>query len=77
MEEESMSVKRSYNYDSQITNFICRPCMLIPIIGELLTAIGLIVCTYFEGWPMEAAGVTEALFPGLAGEIQMAGRPSS
>jgi MFS transporter, PCFT/HCP family, solute carrier family 46, member 3 len=44
-----------------------RPCMLIPIVGELFTAIGLIFCTYFEYWPMEVAGVTEALFPGLAG----------
>jgi MFS transporter, PCFT/HCP family, solute carrier family 46, member 3 len=44
-----------------------RPCMLIPIVGELFTAIGLIFCTYFDYWPMEVAGVTEALFPGLAG----------
>lgn len=43
--------------------------MLIPIFGELVTAVGLIFCTYFENWPMEAAGVTEALFPGLAGEL--------
>lgn len=41
--------------------------MLIPIVGELCTAIGLILCTYFENTPMEVAGVTEALFPGLAG----------
>lgn len=41
--------------------------MLIPIVGELLTAFGLILCTYFENWPMEVAGITEALFPGLAG----------
>jgi MFS transporter, PCFT/HCP family, solute carrier family 46, member 3 len=45
--------------------------MLIPIVGELLTAIGLILCTYFEHWPMEVAGITEALFPGLAGENLM------
>lgn len=44
-----------------------RPCMLIPIVGELITALGLILCTYFDKWPMEVAGVTEALFPGLAG----------
>jgi hypothetical protein len=48
--------------------FILRPCMLIPIVGELMTAIGLIFCTYFEKLPMEVAGVTEALFPGLAGK---------
>lgn len=44
-----------------------KPCMLIPIIGEFLAAIGLIICTYFEDLPMEVAGFTEALFPGLTG----------
>jgi hypothetical protein len=41
--------------------------MLIPIIGELVASLGLILNTYFEKWPMEVAGITEALFPGLAG----------
>ena len=41
--------------------------MLIPIFGELVASIGLILCTYFKEWPMEVAGITEALFPGLAG----------
>ncbi|KAJ6643128.1 Solute carrier family 46 member 3 [Pseudolycoriella hygida] len=44
-----------------------KPCMLIPILGELIAALGLMLCTYFENTPMEAAGVTEALFPGLTG----------
>ncbi|XP_055371700.1 solute carrier family 46 member 3 isoform X2 [Condylostylus longicornis] len=44
-----------------------KPCMLIPILGEFLAAIGLIFCTYFESLPMEASGFTEALFPGLTG----------
>uniref|UniRef100_A0A182SS61 Major facilitator superfamily (MFS) profile domain-containing protein n=1 Tax=Anopheles maculatus TaxID=74869 RepID=A0A182SS61_9DIPT len=44
-----------------------KPCMLIPIIGEFMTAIGLILCTYFEQVPMEVAGITEALFPALTG----------
>lgn len=42
--------------------------MLIPILGELVTALGLMLCTYFENTPMEVAGVTEALFPGLTGQ---------
>lgn len=46
-----------------------KPCMLIPILGELITALGLMLCTYFENAPMEVAGVTEALFPGLTGQI--------
>ncbi|KAG5673159.1 hypothetical protein PVAND_003227 [Polypedilum vanderplanki] len=44
-----------------------KPCMLIPVIGELAAALGLILNTYFKSWPMEVAGITEALFPGLAG----------
>lgn len=44
-----------------------KPCILIPIIGEFTTAVGLILCTYFEWLPMEAAAVTEALFPALTG----------
>lgn len=45
--------------------------MLIPIFGELVASIGLILCTYFKEWPMEVAGITEALFPGMAGEYRM------
>lgn len=48
-----------------------KPCMLLPIVGEFLAAIGLILCTYFENVPMEVAGVTEALFPGLTGIIEI------
>lgn len=45
-----------------------KPCMLLPIVGEFLTSVGLIVNTYFfYELPMEVAGVTEALFPGLTG----------
>lgn len=51
--------------------------MLIPIVGELLTSIGLILCTYFENWPMEVAGITEALFPGLAGKKLFGIKPES
>lgn len=43
-------------------------CMLLPIIGEFLTSIGLIVNTYFfYELPVEAAAVTEAIFPALTG----------
>lgn len=35
-----------------------KPCMLLPIVGELLTSIGLLVCTYFYyELPIEAATV--------------------
>ncbi|RVE53552.1 hypothetical protein evm_001693 [Chilo suppressalis] len=43
-------------------------CMLLPIIGEFLTSIGLIVNTYFfHELPIEVAAVTEAIFPALTG----------
>ncbi|XP_063827392.1 probable peptidoglycan muropeptide transporter SLC46 [Ostrinia nubilalis] len=43
-------------------------CMLLPIIGEFLTSIGLIVNTYFfHQLPVEVAAVTEAIFPALTG----------
>ncbi|XP_066256731.1 probable peptidoglycan muropeptide transporter SLC46 isoform X1 [Euwallacea similis] len=45
-----------------------KPCMLLPIVGELLTSIGLIVCTYFYyELPMEVAGFVEGLFPAMTG----------
>ncbi|XP_063216920.1 probable peptidoglycan muropeptide transporter SLC46 [Bacillus rossius redtenbacheri] len=45
-----------------------KPCMLLPILGEFLTSIGLILCTFFFfELPMEVAGVVEALFPAITG----------
>lgn len=45
-----------------------KPCMLLPIIGEFCTVVGLMVCTYFfDELPMEVAGVVEGLFPAVTG----------
>lgn len=45
-----------------------KPCMLMPIVGEFCTVVGLMVCTYFfYELPMEVAGVVEGLFPALTG----------
>lgn len=45
-----------------------KPGMLMPIVGEFLTSIGLVLCTYyFYELPMEVAGLTEAIFPALTG----------
>ena len=45
-----------------------KPCMLLPIVGELCTGIGLIFCTcFFYELPMEVAGIIEGLFPALTG----------
>ncbi|XP_025424132.1 solute carrier family 46 member 3-like isoform X2 [Sipha flava] len=45
-----------------------KPCMLIPIIGEFLTSIGLLLCTYyFYELPMEVAGLVESVPPAMTG----------
>ncbi|EFA05308.1 probable peptidoglycan muropeptide transporter SLC46 isoform X2 [Tribolium castaneum] len=45
-----------------------KPCMLLPIVGELCTVLGLMVCTFFfYELPMEVAGFIEGLFPALTG----------
>lgn len=45
-----------------------KPYLLLPIVGELLTSLGFLLCTYFfYSWPMEVAGICESLFPALTG----------
>ncbi|KAF5270431.1 hypothetical protein FQR65_LT05619 [Abscondita terminalis] len=45
-----------------------KPCMLMPIVGEFCTIIGLMTCTYFfYELPMEVCAIVEALFPALTG----------
>ncbi|XP_063531903.1 proton-coupled folate transporter-like [Cydia strobilella] len=45
-----------------------KPCILLPIVGELLTCIGFMVNTYyFYELPVEAAALTEAIFPAITG----------
>lgn len=45
-----------------------KPCMVIPIFGELFTVIGLLFCVFFfYELPMEVAGFIGGLFPALSG----------
>ncbi|XP_047117297.1 proton-coupled folate transporter-like isoform X4 [Schistocerca piceifrons] len=45
-----------------------KPLLLFPIFGELLSSIGLLLCTYYYlEWPVEVAGVIEGLFPAVTG----------
>ncbi|KAL4120330.1 hypothetical protein QTP88_013046 [Uroleucon formosanum] len=45
-----------------------KPCMLVPIVGELLTSVGLLVCTYyFYELPVEVVGLVECLPPAMTG----------
>lgn len=45
-----------------------KPCILLPIVGEFFTVLGLMLCTYFfYELPMEVAGFIEGFFPALTG----------
>lgn len=45
-----------------------KPCMLLPIVGEFLSSVSMLLCTYFfHEVSMEATGVFEALWPALTG----------
>ncbi|XP_008546539.1 solute carrier family 46 member 3 [Microplitis demolitor] len=45
-----------------------KPCMLLPIVGEFLTSVSLLACTYwFYELPMEAAALAEAFWPAVTG----------
>lgn len=45
-----------------------KPCMLVPIIGEFLTSVGLLFCSYyFNELPMGVAGLVESIPPAMTG----------
>ncbi|XP_022194993.2 uncharacterized protein LOC111052574 isoform X1 [Nilaparvata lugens] len=45
-----------------------KPCMLLPILGEFLTGVSLILCTYFfYELPMQVTGVLEAILSAMTG----------
>lgn len=44
-----------------------KPCMLIPLLGEVLTALSLILCVYFKSLPMEIVAIAESILPAIAG----------
>lgn len=45
-----------------------KPCMLLPIVGEFMTVVGLMICTFFfHELPMEVAGFVEGFFPAITG----------
>lgn len=47
---------------------IRKPFMIAPLIGETIGAIGFFLCAFNRySWPMEAVGLSEALFPALTG----------
>lgn len=45
-----------------------KPCMLLPIVGEFLSSVSMLLCTYFfYEVPMEFTGVFECLWPAMCG----------
>lgn len=47
-----------------------KPCMLVPIIGELVTNAGLLLCVfYFDELRMEVAGLVESVPKSMAGGL--------
>ncbi|XP_050305956.1 uncharacterized protein LOC126743064 [Anthonomus grandis grandis] len=43
-------------------------CMLVPVLGDMTSVTGLIICTYFfHQLPMEVNSVCESLFPAISG----------
>lgn len=44
-----------------------KPCMLIPIFGELFAVTGLMICTYFENLSVEYTVFVDAFFPAVTG----------
>ncbi|XP_026271596.1 proton-coupled folate transporter-like [Frankliniella occidentalis] len=46
-----------------------KPFIIAPIVGDLLTGIGLLVCYFFYSWPLEVPMVIEAVFPALTGAL--------
>lgn len=49
-----------------------KPCMLVPIVGEIVRNIGLLLCVhYFYQFRMEVAGLVEAIPTSLAGGLDV------
>lgn len=44
-----------------------KPCMLIPLIGEMLSAVGLLLCVYFSNSTLVTTVFAEVIFPALTG----------
>lgn len=44
-----------------------KPCILIPLCGQIVMAFCLLLCVYFENSPIEVAIFVEVLFPCLTG----------
>lgn len=45
-----------------------KPCILIPLVGHVITAFSLLLCVYFEKSPIEFAIFIEVFFSSVSGK---------
>lgn len=48
-----------------------KPCILVPLFGEIMMAFALLLCVYFENTPIEMAIFVEVFFPSITGTIHI------
>lgn len=44
-----------------------KPCILVPLFGQIMMAFALLLCVYFENSPIEMAIFVEVFFPSITG----------
>lgn len=44
-----------------------KPCILVPLCGQIMMAFSLLLCVYFEDSPIEMAIFVEVFFPSITG----------
>lgn len=47
-----------------------KPCILIPLVGQIIMAFSLLLCVYFDRTPIEVAIFVEVFFPCITGKIR-------
>lgn len=45
-----------------------KPCILVPLAGQIMMAFSLLLCVYFEKSPIEMAIFVEVFFPSITGK---------
>lgn len=48
-----------------------KPCILIPLVGQILMAFALLLCVYFDRTPIEVAIFVEVFFPCITGKTKL------
>lgn len=46
-----------------------KPCILVPLSGQIMMAFALLLCVYFENSPIEMAIFVEVFFPSITGNV--------